>query len=200
MRFGQRLDGVRRRRPDRPCWPRRSRGGSSAGCGAQSSRSPLSAVRALRPARCSAVTGCRRAQRRAPAATTRTILLSGCWAVSVLPGGLSVEPELLCAGARRAESIAHDSRPQTPRGTELRDLFEEIVVRVEEERDTLPDYFDVEPAFDGGVHVGAPVRQRERHFLNGRRAGFADVIPADRDRVPVRHLTRAEPYDIGHDA
>ena len=48
-------------------------------------RLPRSAARALRRGRCSGATACRRAPPRAPAATTRTMLLSGCCAVSVLP-------------------------------------------------------------------------------------------------------------------
>ena len=32
------------------------------------------------------------------------------------------------------------------------------------------------------------VGERERHLLHRRRARLADVIPADRDRVPVRQL------------
>ena len=33
---------------------------------------------------------------------------------------------------------------------------------------------------------------RERQLLRGRRAGLADVVAGDRDRVPARHLGRAE--------
>src|SRR5579885_3044666 len=47
--------------------------------------------------------------------------------------GLRVEAEHLRARVARVEALAHDSRPETARGAELRDLFEEVVVRVEEE-------------------------------------------------------------------
>ena len=49
-------------------------------------------------------------------------------------GGLRVKAQLLRARMRRVEPVAHDARPQPPRRAKLRDLLEEIVVRVEEER------------------------------------------------------------------
>ena len=36
------------------------------------------------------------------------------------------------------------------------------------------------------------VRERERELLHRRRAGFANVVAGDRDRIPVRHLGGAE--------
>ena len=43
------------------------------------------------------------------------------------------------------------------------------------------------------------MRERERHFLDRGRARLADVIAADRDRVPVRELALAEGEDVGDD-
>ncbi len=48
-------------------------------------------------------------------------------------GGLGVEPQRERAPVAGAESLTHDPRPQAARGPELRDLLEEVVVRVEEE-------------------------------------------------------------------
>ncbi len=44
------------------------------------------------------------------------------------------------------------------------------------------------------------MRQRKRHFLHRGRSGFADVIAADRDCVPVGQLARAVGKDVGHDS
>ena len=44
------------------------------------------------------------------------------------------------------------------------------------------------------------VREGERHLLHRRRSRFADVIAADRDRVPVRQLALAVGEDVGDDA
>src|SRR5690606_40786943 len=43
-----------------------------------------------------------------------------------------------------------------------------------------------------------PVRQRQREFLPGRRPCLANVISADRHRIPPRHLPNAERHHVGH--
>ena len=63
-----------------------------------------------------------------------------------------------------------------------------------------PKRVDVQSRGAGGFDVGDGVGERERHFLHRRRAGFADVVAADRDRVPLRHLALAEREDVGDDA
>ena len=114
-------------------------------------------------------------------------------------GGLRVEAQLLRARVRRAEAVAHDARPQPARRAELRDLLEKVVVRVEEERQPLAEPVDVEPGVDRRLHVGDRVREGERDLLHRRRSRLADVIAADRDRVPVRQLALAEREDVGDD-
>ena len=47
-------------------------------------------------------------------------------------------------------------------------------------------------ALQGRLDVGHAVGDREGELLDGRRAGLADVVAADRDRVPARQLARAE--------
>jgi hypothetical protein len=110
-----------------------------------------------------------------------------------------VEPELLCTRVGGAEAIAHDPRPQPACGAELRDLFEEVVVRVEEERQALAEGVRLQTAVDARLHVGNAVRERERHLLHGRRSRLADVIAADRNRVPLRRLALAERDDVRGD-
>ena len=63
-----------------------------------------------------------------------------------------------------------------------------------------PKPIDVEPGVDGRLHVGDRVREGERDLLHGGRARLADVVPADRDRVPVGQLAIAEGEDVGDDA
>ena len=72
-------------------------------------------------------------------------------------GGLGVKAELLRARVGRAEAVAHDARPQPAGRAELRDLLEEVVVRVEEERQALAELVDVEPGVDRRLHVGDAV-------------------------------------------
>ncbi len=49
--------------------------------------------------------------------------------------GLRVEAQLPTGGLLRLEAFAHDLRPHPARGAELGDLFEQVIVRVEEERE-----------------------------------------------------------------
>ena len=74
-------------------------------------------------------------------------------------GGLGVESHLHGARRRRAEAVAHDVRPQAPRGAELRDLLDEVVVRREEERQPLAERVDAEPGSAGGLDVRDGVGQ-----------------------------------------
>ena len=53
------------------------------------------------------------------------------------------------------------------------------------------------PRVERLLHILDRVRKRKRELLNGRRAGFADVVAGDRDRIPVRHLGGAEAEDLG---
>ena len=100
--------------------------------------------------------------------------------------GLGVEAERERLRVRGAEAVAHQRRPQPPRGAELRHLLEEVVVRVEEEGEARAELVRRKARLDGRRAVGDPVRERERELLDGRRAGLADVVAGDRDRVPAR--------------
>ena len=117
---------------------------------------------------------------------TRTMLFSGCWAVSVEPPVWAWKRSA-CAFAvvapKRSRMICAHRRAGRP---ELRDLLEEVVVRVEEEREPGAERIGREPRRDGRLAVGDPVRERERELLRGRRARLADVVAGDRDRVPAR--------------
>ena len=81
--------------------------------------------------------------------------------------------------------------PDAPGRAELRDLLEEIVMHVEEEREMRHEVVDVESSRDPPLHVLEPIDESERELLQRGRPGFADVVAGDRDRVPARHLTRA---------
>src|SRR6185436_8468164 len=50
------------------------------------------------------------------------------------------------------------------------------------------------------LNVGDAVGKSKGNFLNSSRAGFANVIAANRDRVPIRHLTRAKHKSVGDEA
>ena len=51
---------------------------------------------------------------------------------------------------------------------------------------------DVQPGPARPFHVLDAVVERERQFLQRRRSRFANVVTADRNRVPLRHVLCAE--------
>ena len=114
-------------------------------------------------------------------------------------GGLGVEPAHHCPFVGGAVALFHPPGPDAASGTELADLLEEVGVGVEEEREASPELVDVLSFGEGGFDVGESVGEGERQFLRGGRAGFADVVPGDRDGVPLRHLGRGVADHVGHD-
>ena len=115
-------------------------------------------------------------------------------------GGLRVRAEHQRLGLLRVEALLHQRRPETAGGAELRDLLEEVRVHVEEERQPRGEVVDVQAAVDTVLYVGEPVGDGEGELLPGRRARLADVIAADRDAVPARHLAGAERDGVTDDA
>ena len=190
----------RRRRPDRRCWRRRSRAGGSAACAARSSRSPRSAAPSAssRPLQCS---DCVPPSTAASACSaTRTMLLSGCWAVSVLPA-VCVWKRSCCARGSVAPNRSRMMRAHRRRAARnLAISSRKLLCALKKNDSRWPNAFDVEPGVDRRLDVGDAVGQRERHLLHRRRARLADVIAADRDRVPLRHVPLAERDDVGDDA
>ena len=112
---------------------------------------------------------------------------------------LRVEAKCQRLRVRRAETVSHDPRPQPPRGTKLRDLLEEVVVRVEEEGEPLAEVVRRQPRVDRRLAVRDPVRERERELLRRGRACLTDVVTGDRDRVPARQPLGAVREQIGRD-
>src|SRR6266540_1303976 len=107
-------------------------------------------------------------------------------------GRLRVEPQEPRARILRAEGVAHLPRPDPPGGPVLRELLEEVVVRVEEERQAGREVVDRQATVDPPPHVLDAVREGEGELLRRGGARLADVVPADRDRVPLRHLRGTE--------
>ena len=130
---------------------------------------------------------------------TRTTLTSVCCAVSVEPAVCVWNRSRQERGSfapKRSRAISAQRRPG---GAELGDLLEEVRVRVEEEGEARREVVDREPARERRLDVGDRVREREGDLLDRRRAGLADVVAGDRDRVPARDLAAAELEDVGRE-
>src|SRR5437667_5922591 len=86
------------------------------------------------------------------------------------------------------ETVAHNPCPQPTRCPEFGDFLQKMVVDIEKERQLHPERVYLEPRFERRLDVGDPIGQREGDLLYRRRAGFADVIATDADRIPARQL------------
>ena len=100
----------------------------------------------------------------------------------------------------RLVALGHELVPDAPRRAELGDLLEEVAVAVEEERQARREVVDPQTAGEGGFDVGHAVGDGEGELLDRGRAGLADVVATDRDRVPARQLARPELDRVGHQA
>ena len=77
------------------------------------------------------------------------------------PAGLRMEAQRKRPRVRRSEALPHDPGPQPSRRAELRHLLEEVVVRVEEERQPLAERVGRETGRDRRVAVRDAVGERE---------------------------------------
>ena len=100
-------------------------------------------------------------------------------------GGLRVEAKQQRARIAGVETVAHDFGPEAASGAVLGDFFEKIAVGVEEKGELWGEVVDAQAGVEGGLHVGDGVGEREGDFLDGGRAGFADVVAGDGDGVPL---------------
>ena len=115
-------------------------------------------------------------------------------------GGLRVEAQHQRARVLGVETVAHDFGPEAAGGAELGDFFEQVVVRVEEEGKLRSEFVDAEAGVERGLDVGDAVGEREGDFLDGGRAGFANVVAGDGDGVPLGEIVAAPGEDVGDDA
>ena len=108
------------------------------------------------------------------------MLLSGCWAVSVLPAVWAWKRSCWARGSV-APNWSRMMRAHMRRAARnFGDLLQKVVVSAEEEREALAERIGVEARVDRRLHVRHAVRERERDLLRGGGACFADVVPADR--------------------
>ena len=114
--------------------------------------------------------------------------------------GLGVEAQGERALVARPEALAHERGPDPAGRAEFRDLGEDVVVGVEEEREARREDVDLEAGRDGRLDVGDAVREREPELLRGTRAGLADVVPGDRDRVEARQALVAVAEEVDRQA
>ena len=128
----------------------------------------------------------------------RTMFTSGCCAVSDTPAVWVWNRSCIERSICGAVALLHPPRPDAPGGPVLGDLLEEVDVGVEEEAQPRRERVDRQARLQRQLDVGEAVGERERQLLGGRRAGLADVVAGDRDRVPPRHLGGGERDRVAH--
>jgi len=114
-------------------------------------------------------------------------------------GGLRVEAEEERARIFCAETVAHDFGPEAWGGAVLGDFFEQVAMCVEEERELGSEVIHAEAGIEGCLDVGDTVGESEGDFLDGSRAGFANVVAGDGDGVPLGEIVAAPGEDVGDD-
>ena len=107
-------------------------------------------------------------------------------------GRLSMEAQSPGARVLRAVALDHGFVPDATRGAVLGDLFEEIVVRVEEKRELRDELVDGQATAHSPLDVLETIAKGEGQFLNGGRAGFADVVAADGNGVELGSVLHAK--------
>src|SRR2546430_5605700 len=96
----------------------------------------------------------------------------------------------------RAKDLTHSNRPDASRDSRKRDVFD-IETAIEKERKPRPELIDWNSASGEHFRVSEPVRERISRLLHRRRTRFANVITADRDRIPARHFAGREFHHVG---
>ena len=88
-------------------------------------------------------------------------------------------PVLMVTALDSPEAVGHHPVPDFAGSAVLGHLFEEIIMRVEEERDARRELINFESRVDGRFDVSDGVGDGKRQLLDCGRAGFANVIAAD---------------------
>jgi hypothetical protein len=99
-----------------------------------------------------------------------------------------------------AEAVAHDLRPELPRGAQLRDLHVKVHAHAEKKREALRDVVHGEPRALRAAHVLDAVGEREGELDVCVRARLLHVVARDADAVKLGHVRRRVAKDVGDDA
>src|SRR5437764_11725233 len=88
-----------------------------------------------------------------------------------------------------AKYVAHPDRPDFSRYPRERDVFH-VQSAIEEERQSWTELIDRHTTSRQHFGISKPVRQGVGRLLNRSRARFTDMITADRNGIPPRHVRR----------
>ena len=130
---------------------------------------------------------------------TRTMLFSGCCAVSVEPPVCAWKRSASARGfvaPKRSRMIpAHRRRAARNFATS----WKKWLCALKKNDSRSPNVVGREPGRDRGLAVRDAVRERERELLRRARSRLADVVPGDRDRVEAREPLGAVGEEVGRE-
>ncbi len=95
-------------------------------------------------------------------------------------------------------ALDHRFVPDAASGAVLGDFLEKIIVRVKEEGELGDELIHVQPAAHSIFDILHAIAQGERQFLNRGRAGFADVVAADRNGVELGRVLHGKFKGVDH--
>ncbi len=98
------------------------------------------------------------------------------------------------------EMLSHDAGPHAPCGAKLRDFFQKIAVRVEEERNAGRELIHIKTSVDGGLHIRDAIAQGESNFLHRGRSRLTHVVAGDGNRVPLGNVFVGPCEQVGDDS
>ena len=101
---------------------------------------------------------------------------------------------------RGLEPLSHDPGPEAASRAKLGDLFQKVVVGIEEEGQRACKLVNPKARPQSATDVFDPVGQRESHLLNRGGSGLPDVVATDRNRIPVADLCPAKRQGVGNNA
>src|SRR5262249_25708485 len=78
--------------------------------------------------------------------------------------------------------------PYTSSRAELGNFLEKITVHIKKERQPRRESIDRQASLHGLLDVGQPIIQGKRQLLNGRGAGFTDVVATNTDGMPLGEM------------
>src|SRR5690348_3777265 len=97
-------------------------------------------------------------------------------------------------------AFAHKFGPQTSTCAEFSNFFEEVIMYIEEERETRCEFIDLQATLESSIDVGKTISYSESQFLDSGCSCLADMITAYTYGIPAWHITCTKFDCVSHQA
>src|SRR5260370_42301729 len=89
-------------------------------------------------------------------------------------------------------TLTHQSGPQSPSCTKFSNFLKEVIMHIEEEREAWGKFIDLQATYQCSIYIGQTISDGKGQFLHSGRSGLANMVAADTDGIPARHMARPE--------